>query len=468
MTFTLTPAAGYLRVSSEKQGRDNRVSIPEQKRLIEQKAKQDGAEIVQWYADSKPYRSQNNRMVQPSGTRADRPGFVSLLADMAAHRWPVVYAWSQDRLGRGAAVTAQLRDVAEASKCEIRLVVGAWDADTAELLGAVSGMELRRIQQRMAMGRVGRFRKGLHHARPKDCYDIIRDAEGHSIGYQLTEAGRALLATIAQRIIAGDSYYDTARQVGRGESWVSSAVKSSFYRGQVRLNGELRQGNHEPAWGPEVIAALDREVARRRSWAQSRPRHKTDAHVNLFAGLLRCGYCGAWMKCNNQARGGRYWLGYACGRTYRRTAEHPPNTVLENVLIGRVREMIGRIDDSGLLGMFAGQPALPPQPDARVEHLRTQARELEQAMEAVKSMPLAARAIAADLDRVRADIEAAAVVQVIDTRQADEATLLAAIRTLRSEAWWEGDRTRAGGLLRAAIRELWVRSSEIVAPPHIV
>jgi DNA invertase Pin-like site-specific DNA recombinase len=76
-----TYAALYVRVSSEAQAEG--ASPDEQERDCQAVAEQHGLTVLKVYRDVERYRVKG-KLVDPSGTRADRPGLVAMLADAAA------------------------------------------------------------------------------------------------------------------------------------------------------------------------------------------------------------------------------------------------------------------------------------------------------------------------------------------------------------------------------------------------
>lgn len=92
-------AAIYIRTSSETQGEKSSPLEQETdcRRLVEEK----GLQVVHIYRDVEKYRV-GNRLVEPSGSRSDRPALQSMLNDSARNKFDVIL-----RLGRGQTV---LRD----------------------------------------------------------------------------------------------------------------------------------------------------------------------------------------------------------------------------------------------------------------------------------------------------------------------------------------------------------------------
>jgi DNA invertase Pin-like site-specific DNA recombinase len=56
--------------------------------------------VVRVYRDIEKYRVKN-KLVEPSGTRADRPGLRATLEDAPKGDFDTILAWREDRLYRG-------------------------------------------------------------------------------------------------------------------------------------------------------------------------------------------------------------------------------------------------------------------------------------------------------------------------------------------------------------------------------
>jgi len=91
-------AAIYIRVSSEKQA--DRVSPEAQEADCRALAEKQGYIVVAVYRDTTKYRV-GKTLVEPSGTRADRPALRAMLSDARMGRFDVILAWREDRLYRG-------------------------------------------------------------------------------------------------------------------------------------------------------------------------------------------------------------------------------------------------------------------------------------------------------------------------------------------------------------------------------
>src|SRR5512136_1707957 len=98
MTTPTKYAAIYVRTSSEAQA--EKASPDEQERDCRRVADEHGLIVVEVYRDISKFRVKG-KLVEPSGTRADRPGLSAVLRDAAAGNFSVILAWREDRLYRG-------------------------------------------------------------------------------------------------------------------------------------------------------------------------------------------------------------------------------------------------------------------------------------------------------------------------------------------------------------------------------
>ena len=104
-------AAIYVRVSSEAAGarqgqpapaaQDEAQDKPARARegLPDLSARHTATRWLACYRDTEKYRA-SGRMVEPSGTRADRPQLKRMIADADAGSFDVLIAWREDRLYR--------------------------------------------------------------------------------------------------------------------------------------------------------------------------------------------------------------------------------------------------------------------------------------------------------------------------------------------------------------------------------
>jgi DNA invertase Pin-like site-specific DNA recombinase len=114
----------YVRVSSE--GQAEKASPQAQEDGCKRHCEERGYTVVKIYRDTEKYRA-GKKLVDPSGTRADRPGLRQMLADGAAGEYDVIIAWREDRLYRGMRPMLDVIDCIEQNDLDIELVKETFD-----------------------------------------------------------------------------------------------------------------------------------------------------------------------------------------------------------------------------------------------------------------------------------------------------------------------------------------------------
>jgi len=166
-------AAIYVRVSSEAQAEKS--SPDEQEADCRKIANEKGLTVVAVYRDTSKYRAKS-KLVEPSGTRTDRPGLVAMLKDAAAGKFSIILAWREDRLYRGMRAMLYVLETVQEHKIEIVLARETFDAKIAPLKAWVAGMELEGMKERMTMGVKARLRAGKANT-GQDRYGYRRNGE---------------------------------------------------------------------------------------------------------------------------------------------------------------------------------------------------------------------------------------------------------------------------------------------------
>lgn len=419
----------YARVSSEKQARDDKVSIGEQLKACRELASREGFTIAHEFIDNRRYRSKAGRLVEPSAKRLDRPALTELL-ERVGRDFTIVLAWHQDRLCRGGAATEFVRDRLEAARADVRLSIGTWDPETVELLGAVSGMELRRIRQRMMLGKKGRVQEGLHIGEAPYGYKAVRNDEGRNIGFALVPGELPALKEMARLYLERLPIIEVARRLGdnprTGKRWLSSTVhyclSNPFYYGRILYGRHRPQGEaweakavHPLAWDKATLAALERERSRRHELYRRGPRRSK--HLHLFAGVLRCAVCGRPMASMTQMQQGHVYLNYRCNtRMYELIGltdlpRHAPNHISEIKLLAQFRDLVGSLTADELAAELASLQLPERDDDARARsaqqqaNLRAKAQDLEVGLAQLSEVPAAAAAVQAEIIRVKRELE---------------------------------------------------------------
>ena len=163
----------YIRTSSEKQG--EKASPIEQEADCRKYAADNGLTIVNVYKDIERYRVKN-KIIEPSGTRPDRPALLAMLRDAAQDHYDVILAWREDRLYRGMRAMLMVLETIQENRITVMLARETFDAKIAPLKAWVAQMELDGIKERMTMGIKARLRAGKANS-GRDRYGYQRNGE---------------------------------------------------------------------------------------------------------------------------------------------------------------------------------------------------------------------------------------------------------------------------------------------------
>jgi len=163
----------YIRTSSESQGEKS--SPAEQESDCRRLAEEKGLTVVNVYRDIEKYRVKN-KLVEPSGSRCDRPGLLAMIKDASQGEFDVILAWREDRLYRGLRSMLMVLDVVQKYKLNILLAKETFDSKIAPLRAWAAQMELDGMKERMNMGVKARLTSGKANT-GQDRYGYIRVGE---------------------------------------------------------------------------------------------------------------------------------------------------------------------------------------------------------------------------------------------------------------------------------------------------
>lgn len=288
----------YVRTSSEQQG--GKASPDEQERDCRALAEQLSLTVTAVYRDTERYRVKG-RMVDPSGTRADRPGLSAMLADSAAGRIDTILAWKEDRLYRGLRVMLMVLEAIQEHKLEVYLAKEAFDPRMAPVKAWVAQMELDALKERMTMGVKARLRAGKANT-GQDRYGYRRDGEEIVVVEEEAEwvrrifdwyVDRVPILEIRRRLIAADAPQKGSSRPRKVEWAITSiqGVLKSAYEYAYGVKIQTRAGE---AFTIPVEPLITEEVYRRyvavREANKSYPARNVK-HDYLIGGLLYCS-CG--------------------------------------------------------------------------------------------------------------------------------------------------------------------------------
>jgi DNA invertase Pin-like site-specific DNA recombinase len=159
MQLAIKRAAIYIRVSSERQAEADKISPQAQEADCRAYCATRGYTVVEVYRDTEKYRV-GGRMVEPRGTRVDRPQLQRMLADARAGRFEMIIAWREDRLYRSYRPMLEVLECLEQTGVDIELVKETFDRKLAPVKAWAARMELDAKHDRFMMGVAGRFAKG--------------------------------------------------------------------------------------------------------------------------------------------------------------------------------------------------------------------------------------------------------------------------------------------------------------------
>jgi DNA invertase Pin-like site-specific DNA recombinase len=200
----------YIRTSSETQGEKS--SPIEQETDCRRLADEKGLQVVRVYRDVEKYLA-GSKLVEPSGSRSDRPGLLAMLKDANRDEFDVILAWREDRLYRGIRAMLLVLETIQDYKIEIMLAKENFDPKIAPVRAWVAQMELDGMNERMTMGVIARLKAGKANT-GQDRYGYIRIGENIQIQKQEAKWVRNIfkwylqktpLMQIRKRLIAADA-----------------------------------------------------------------------------------------------------------------------------------------------------------------------------------------------------------------------------------------------------------------------
>lgn len=327
-------AAIYVRVSSEKQakgtakeretnGEDAAKESPKaQERDCRELCDRQGYIVVGVYADTEKYRV-NGRLVEPSGTRHDRPQLKRMLKDADAGQFDLIIAWREDRLYRG--VNRAMLEISERVKSkviEVELVKEHYDPAIAEVKAWAAGVELQAKHDRFMMGIAGRLEAGkVWGNQPPYGYDY--DKQTGSWVVNITE--KQWVRKVWLWFGAGESWQEIRQRL------ITAGVKQKGKKDRKRVwnytsisgilaREEYYTGKYTVKWDgvdytitvPEIIdQATYQAVKDRRARYKAYPAGNYKQYA-LAGGLVHCHGCGVRMNVSK-----------SCTRTQTKTYCYP-------------------------------------------------------------------------------------------------------------------------------------------------
>lgn len=349
-------AALYARVSSLKQGEEDKASIPEQIKDIEKFCEDKGYAIIDRYID-----------VGYSATTKRRPEFQRMLGDCKQFKVDVIVCWHSDRLARGVHPTADLYEIMDDFSVDLEGVTEHIDDKTFAIQSAIAKIELDSIKRRTAMGRDARAKKGQLPGGHKFPYGyqksddklVINQAEAEWIKhlFQWVDDGKS--ATSWCKWANANGYISRYGSAGITIQQVSKWLRNPVYKGEYHW-GKKRKGQRNVTQDDHIIIGVapivaedqwervQKKLARNRSWSKGNSKHfymlQNLMYCEECGKLFICGFKGAKHQRHYQCRGTRiYPHAYQCRKPYTINADILEEWVWNEVTY-KVEELI-RYDD---------------------------------------------------------------------------------------------------------------------------
>lgn len=300
-------AAIYVRVSSERQAGDDRVSIDAQLKDCRNLCEGRGYTVVQEYVDKENYRARG-KLVSPSGTRKDRPAYVAMLKAARAGEIDVIVAWKTDRLYRGLYAAIPFMEALDerGAALNVELALETFDRKFLEIKAAMGKIELDNIRERMLMGRRARLERGELPGGDQVRYGYKR-VDKH---LEIEETEAYIVRKTFEMYIEGESIMGMRKRLDatgiaprRAKRWPKSTV-TNILRSDFYATGELTvnlDGEEYPIPCPPIISMETWHAAqevKRRNKRYYKPRNVKEDY--LCAGIVYCG-CGYKMQAYTHA-----------------------------------------------------------------------------------------------------------------------------------------------------------------------
>ena len=318
----------YARYSSDLQ---REASIADQFRMCRLRAEKEGWTVVAEYSD---HSVSGSSMIQ-------RPGLQALVMDSARGRFDLVLAEALDRISRDQEDIAGIyKRMRYADVRMLTLSEGEISELHVGLKGTMNALFIKDLADKTRRGLRGRIEDGKSGGGNSYGYDVVKKLDGNGEPIRgdrtINEAQAAVIRRIFADYNAGLSSRAIAMALNRegvpgpmGREWGPSTIHGNRERGTGILNNELYVGrlvwnrlryvkdpdtgrrvsrlNPESEWVVQAVPDLrivdqalwDAVKARQgelafstRSRPEGNPLNDRRRPKHLFAGLIKCGYCG--------------------------------------------------------------------------------------------------------------------------------------------------------------------------------
>ncbi|QDV07256.1 DNA-invertase hin [Planctomycetes bacterium Poly30] len=297
-----------------------------------------------------------------SGATTDRPAFQRLIQDIKDGQLDVLAVYRLDRLSRSIDDFAQLMRLLEKRNVAFVSVTERFDTTSPmgrmvlNLLASFAQFERETIAQRTRDKMSASRRRGMWTGgRPVLGYDVFEKA------LVVNEAEAVTVRRIFQTYLDLGGCVAVAEELGvlgiRNKAWVNQAgeqtggapfnsstihwlLTNSLYRGLVRAQDDLVEGQHDAIVDEELWDRVQRKLKAQAPGGKSRPKRKTSA---MLSGIARC-RCGAALTPTNSKRKAKVYRYYICSRAQKQGKGACPGTrigagKLEEHVVEQIRRL---------------------------------------------------------------------------------------------------------------------------------
>ena len=301
----------YLRVSSESQDGEDKVSLQEQRASGYEYCERHNIDIVEVFTDIAPGRAK------------DRPAFQRMLSEIRKGNIDVVVCWKGDRLARSVSPANALLEALEGTETELEATHERLDKHYFVLMAWFGGLELENFKLRSMMGKRGRAKGGMIPGRiicygydvDEDGYPILNEEAAETVRYIYrlyveeglgmiklakrlnSEAipsprGRQWKHSVVNKILSHPAYMGTWHYGTTRWEYLEKRVKKTRLPEQEHIEIRVPQIINENTW--RRVQQLKRERLKRAK--------RNTRTFYLLQHLVYCDSCGRMIGCRTERR----------------------------------------------------------------------------------------------------------------------------------------------------------------------
>jgi DNA invertase Pin-like site-specific DNA recombinase len=285
----------YIRTSSETQGEKS--SPLEQETDCLNLSQEKGLHVVRIYRDVERYRM-GNKLVEPSGSRSDRPGLLAMLKDATRDEFDVIIAWREDRLYGGLRAMLTVLETVQDYKIEILLAKETFDSNIASVRACAAQMELDGMKERVGMGVKARLKAGKANT-GQDRYGYLRISDKIHVVEEEAVWVRKIFewynqgvpfSQIRERLIASNAP-QKGSSTPRHIQWARFSIQGILESAKEYAYGYKEQSRDGETYQISVEPIID--ISTYELFKAQREKNKTNSsqqirHDYLLSGHLKC------------------------------------------------------------------------------------------------------------------------------------------------------------------------------------